>query len=93
MIRLVLSSAESAEIGGMDGCWLERPDWERKERTGLLIAGLSLSEDSVYERKSHFCDTPTLRKPYKPVRPSNTSSPQNGNVGTVTTESPPLNWK
>ena len=34
-------------MGHLGAGWLERPERERQERTDLLIAGLSLSEDSV----------------------------------------------
>ena len=32
-------------MGHLGAGWLERPERERQERTDLLIAGLSLSED------------------------------------------------
>jgi ubiquinone/menaquinone biosynthesis C-methylase UbiE len=34
-------------MGHLGAGWLERPERERQERTDLLIAGLSLSEDFV----------------------------------------------
>ena len=34
-------------MGHLGAGWLERPERERQERTDLLIAGLSLSDDSV----------------------------------------------
>ena len=37
----------SRVMGHLGAGWLERPERERQERTDLLIAGLSLSEDSV----------------------------------------------
>ena len=37
----------SQVMGHLGAGWLERPERERQERTDLLIAGLSLSDDSV----------------------------------------------
>ena len=37
----------SRVMGHLGAGWLERPERERQERTDLLIAGLSLSDDSV----------------------------------------------
>ncbi len=37
----------SQVMGHLGAVWLERPERERQERTDLLIAGLSLSDDSV----------------------------------------------
>ena len=45
--RIYMGREISHVMGHLGAGWLERPERERQERTDLLIAGLSLSEDSV----------------------------------------------
>ena len=45
--KIYMGREISHVMGHLGAGWLERPERERQERTDLLIAGLSLSEDSV----------------------------------------------
>tara|TARA_X000000950_G_scaffold262119_1_gene333085 strand:+ start:462 stop:809 length:348 start_codon:yes stop_codon:yes gene_type:complete len=45
--KIYMGREISDVMGHLGAGWLERPERERQERPGLLIAGLSLSEDFV----------------------------------------------
>ena len=47
--KIYMGREISHVMGHLGAGWLERPERERQERTDLLIAGLSLSEDFVVQ--------------------------------------------